>query len=52
MASRLRGCHPPRGLPVNYTFHTVNDTPDKITNKRLWLKAAKLTLATALEIAR
>src|SRR5438128_11134952 len=36
----------------NYTFHTVNDTPDKITNKRLWLKAAKLTLATALELAR
>jgi Zn-dependent M28 family amino/carboxypeptidase len=38
--------------PGNYTFHTVNDTPDKITNKRLWLKAAKLTLATALELAR
>jgi hypothetical protein len=38
--------------PGNYTFHTVNDTPDKITNKRLWLKAAKLTLATALEMAR
>jgi hypothetical protein len=30
----------------------VNDTPDKITNKRLWLKAAKLTLATALDLAR
>ena len=39
-------------FPGNYTFHTVSDTPDKITNKRLWLKAAKLTLATALEIAR
>jgi hypothetical protein len=39
-------------FPGNYTFHTVNDTPDKITNKRLWLKAAKLTLATALEMAR
>jgi peptidase M28-like protein len=39
-------------FPGNYTFHTVNDTPDKITNKRLWLKAAKLTLATALELAR
>ena len=38
-------------FPGNYTFHTVNDTPDKITNKRLWLKAAKLTLATALELA-
>jgi hypothetical protein len=39
-------------FPGNYTFHTVNDTPDKVTNKRLWLKAAKLTLATALEMAR
>ena len=38
-------------FPGNYSFHTVNDTPDKITNKRLWLKAAKLTLAVALEIA-
>jgi hypothetical protein len=38
-------------FPGNYSFHTVNDTPDKITNKRLWLKAAKLTLATALELA-
>jgi hypothetical protein len=39
-------------FPGNNTFHTENDTPDKITNKRLWLKAAKLTLATALELAR
>jgi len=39
-------------FPGNYTFHTESDTPDKITNKRLWLKAAKLTLATALELAR
>jgi hypothetical protein len=39
-------------FPGNYTFQTVNDTPDKITNKRLWLKAAKLTLATALDLAR
>jgi hypothetical protein len=38
-------------FPGNYTFHTVTDTPDKITNKRLWLKAVKLTLAAALEIA-
>jgi len=38
-------------FPGNYTFHTVNDTPDKITNKRLWLKAAKLTLAVALELS-
>jgi hypothetical protein len=30
----------------------VNDTPDMVTNKRLWLKAAKLTLAAALELAR
>jgi len=39
-------------FPGNYTFHTVNDTPDRVTNKRLWLKAAKLTLATGLELAR
>jgi hypothetical protein len=39
-------------FPGNFSFHTVNDTPDKITNKRLWLKAAKLTLATALDLAR
>lgn len=39
-------------FPGNTTFHTVNDTPDKITNARLWLKAAKLTLAVALELAR
>src|SRR5437870_10346317 len=39
-------------FPGNYTFHTVNDTPDNVTNKRLWLKAAKLALATALELAR
>ncbi len=39
-------------FPGNFTFHTVHDTPDKITNRRLWLKAAKLTLATALDLAR
>ena len=38
-------------FPGNYTFHTVNDTPDKITNRALWLKAARLTLATALELS-
>jgi Zn-dependent M28 family amino/carboxypeptidase len=38
-------------FPGNYTFHTVTDTTDKITNKRLWLKAAKLTLAATLELA-
>jgi hypothetical protein len=37
--------------PGNFTFHTVNDTPDKITNPRLWLKAAKLALAVAVELA-
>ena len=37
-------------FPGNYTFHTVNDTPDRITNRALWLKAARLTLATALEL--
>ena len=43
---------PDSTFPGNFTFHTVNDTADKVTNKRLWLKAAKLTLATALELAR
>jgi len=38
-------------FPGNYTFHTTGDTPDKITNKRLWLKATKLTLALTLELA-
>jgi hypothetical protein len=38
--------------PGNVAFHTANDTPEKVTNKRLWLKAARLTLATALELAR
>ncbi len=37
-------------FPGNYTFHTTGDTPDKIMNTRLWLKAAKLTLAVALEL--
>jgi Zn-dependent M28 family amino/carboxypeptidase len=43
---------PDATFPGNFTFHTMNDTPDKVTNKRLWLKAAKLTLATALDLAR
>jgi hypothetical protein len=43
---------PDSTFPGNFSFHTVNDTPDKVTNKRLWLKAAKLTLATALDLAR
>ncbi|GAC1455289.1 MAG: hypothetical protein NVSMB8_00320 [Candidatus Limnocylindrales bacterium] len=38
-------------FPGNETFHTTADTPDKITNRRLWLKATKLTLAVALELA-
>lgn len=44
--------NPDPTFPGNTTFHTVNDTPDKITNKRLWLKAAKLTLAIVVELAR
>lgn len=38
-------------FPGNSTFHTRSDTEDKVTNRRLWLKAAKLTLALALELA-
>jgi hypothetical protein len=38
-------------FPGNYTFHTVNDTPANVSNRRLWLKAAKLTFATALDLA-
>lgn len=36
-------------FPGNSTFHTVNDTPANVSNRRLWLKAAKLTLAAALD---
>ncbi|MGH2377673.1 MAG: M28 family metallopeptidase [Candidatus Limnocylindria bacterium] len=43
---------PDATYPGNSFFHTVNDTSDKVTNPGLWLKAAKLTLATALELAR
>lgn len=42
---------PDATYPGNPTFHTVGDTPERITNKRLWLKASKLTLAVALELA-
>jgi len=38
-------------FPGNDTFHTVNDTPASVSNRRLWLKAAKLALATALDLA-
>jgi hypothetical protein len=38
-------------FPGNYTFHTVNDTPTNVSNRRLWLKAAKLALAAALDLA-
>src|SRR2546423_1583604 len=38
-------------FPGNNTFHTVNDTPANVSNRRLWLKAAKLTLATVLDLA-
>ncbi|MGH2449894.1 MAG: M28 family metallopeptidase [Candidatus Limnocylindria bacterium] len=43
---------PDATYPGNTFFHTTGDTPDKITNASLWLKAARLTLATALELAR
>jgi hypothetical protein len=42
---------PDSTFPGNFTFHTVNDTPEHVSNRRLWLKAAKLTLAAALELA-
>ena len=42
---------PDATYPGNPAFHTVGDTPDKVTNRPLWLKAAKLTLAVALELA-
>ena len=38
-------------FPGNDTFHTVSDTPANVSNRRLWLKAAKLTLAAALDLA-
>src|ERR1700704_1791315 len=38
-------------FPGNYTFHTVSDTPANVSNRGLWLKAAKLTLAAALDLA-
>ena len=38
-------------FPGNYTFHTASDTPLNVSNRRLWLKAAKLTLAAALDLA-
>ncbi|OLC11537.1 MAG: hypothetical protein AUH44_02240 [Chloroflexi bacterium 13_1_40CM_68_15] len=43
---------PDATYPGNPAFHTTNDTPEKVTNHRLWLKAAKLALATGLELAR
>lgn len=42
---------PDATFPGNSSYHTVNDTPERVSNRRLWLKAAKLTLATALELA-
>ena len=38
--------------PGNAVWHTVNDDIAHLTNKRLWLKATRLTLAVALELAR
>jgi hypothetical protein len=29
----------------------VNDTPGNVSNRRLWLKAAKLAFAAALDLA-
>jgi peptidase M28-like protein len=42
---------PDATFPGNSTFHTLNDTPEHVSNRRLWLRAAKLTLATALDLA-
>jgi hypothetical protein len=38
-------------FPGNDTFHTVSDTPGNVSNGRLWLKAAKLAFAAALDLA-
>jgi len=38
--------------PGNPAFHTTNDTPERVVNHRLWLKAARLAFATGLELAR
>jgi Zn-dependent M28 family amino/carboxypeptidase len=38
-------------FPGNDTFHTVSDTPGNVSNRRLWLKAAKLAFAAALDLA-
>ncbi len=43
---------PDATYPGNTTFHTVNDTADKVTSPRLWVKATRLLLAAALELAR
>lgn len=50
LAERYGG--PDATYPGNTFFHTVRDTEDKLTNRSLWLKSAKLTLALALELAR
>ena len=42
---------PDETYPGNPARRTVNDTPEKVTNKSLWLKVSKLALATALELA-
>lgn len=41
---------PDEAFPGNTTFHTVDDTPERITNPRLWVKASRLVLATALTL--
>jgi Zn-dependent M28 family amino/carboxypeptidase len=43
---------PDATYPGNPYLHTTQDTPDHVTNHRLWLKAAKLALAAALELGR
>jgi len=42
---------PDSTFPGNFTFHTTSDSPANVSNRRLWLKAAKLTLAAALDLA-
>ncbi|MBM4420757.1 MAG: Zn-dependent exopeptidase M28 [Chloroflexi bacterium] len=37
--------------PGNTTFHTVNDTPESLNNRRLWRKATQLVLAVLWELA-
>lgn len=38
-------------FPGNTTFHTRNDTEANVTNRHLWLKAARLALALTMDLA-